>query len=174
MLELLSQLVAVLAPLSLVAIGGGFTVIPEIHRQVVDVHGWLTAREFADLFALARALPGPNIFMVSLIGYQVAGWPGAAVSILALVGPSSLLTFVLAQSWERLGRARWRAAVTAGLAPLAIGLVLASCFILAQAADSTPAAYLATALTVLLMLTTRLHPLVLMAAAAGLALAGWI
>jgi chromate transporter len=64
--------------------------------------------------------------------------------------------------------------VSAGLAPLAIGLVLASCFILAQAADTTPTAYLVTALTVLLMLKTRLHPLLLMAAAACLALAGWL
>ena len=174
MLELLAQLVAILAPLSLVAVGGGFTVIPEIHRQVVEVHGWLSAREFANLFALAQALPGPNILVISLIGYHVAGWPGAAVSALALVGPSSLLTFALAQSWERLGRARWRAAVRTGLAPLAIGLVLASCFILVQAADTTPAAYLITVLTVLLMLKTTIHPLLLMAAAAILALTGWI
>src|SRR5258706_13600256 len=59
--------------LSLIAVGGAITVIPEMHRSVVEVHGWMSGAQFADLFALAQAAPGPNILVVSLIGWKVAG-----------------------------------------------------------------------------------------------------
>ncbi|MBX5493560.1 MAG: chromate transporter, partial [Chloroflexi bacterium] len=72
--RVLLDLILVFAPLSLVAVGGVMVVLPDIHRQVVEVHGWLTDAQFADLFALARAAPGPNVLLVSLIGWQAAGW----------------------------------------------------------------------------------------------------
>lgn len=65
------------AVLSLLAVGGVTSVLPEVHRVVVDVHGWLTDAEFTRMFALAQANPGPNMLIVTLIGWRVAGLPGA-------------------------------------------------------------------------------------------------
>src|SRR5205814_3218968 len=56
------------ASLSLLAIGGINALLPEFHRIVVDVEGWMTSAEFADLFALAQLAPGPNAMVVSLLG----------------------------------------------------------------------------------------------------------
>ena len=53
----LAGLAGIFAQLSLLAIGGVNTVLPEMQRQVVRVHGWMTPAEFAALFALAQAAP---------------------------------------------------------------------------------------------------------------------
>ena len=65
--------------LSLLAFGGANAVIPEMQRQVVDVHHWMTAQDFAAMFALAQAAPGPNMMVVGLVGWRVAGVAGAVV-----------------------------------------------------------------------------------------------
>ena len=173
--ETLLQLVLLLAPLSLVAVGGMNVVLPEIHRQVVQGYGWLTDAEFASLFALAQAAPGPNVALLAgLIGWQVAGMAGAVVALLAMVLPSSVLAYTTARVWQRFRDARWRRPVQSGLAPISIGFVLASGTVMTSAADTTLVAYAVTAATVVLVLRTGLHPLVIMAAAAGLGILGWI
>ena len=173
--EALLQLVVLLAPLSLVAVGGVIVVLPEIHRQSVDGYGWLTDTEFADLFALAQAAPGHNVVLVvSLIGWKVAGAAGALVAMVAVCAPSALLAYAMTRVWQRYRDAPWRRPVQRGLAPISVGLVLASATVLIGAADTTLTAYVVTAATALLTLRSGLHPLILMAGAAALALAGWL
>jgi chromate transporter len=72
----LASLAVVFTQLSLLAFGGTNSVLPEMRRQVVEVHPWLTAHEFASLFAMAQAAPGPNMLVVTLIGWRVAALPG--------------------------------------------------------------------------------------------------
>jgi chromate transporter len=169
------QLLVMLVPLSLVAIGGVNSVLPEIHRQVVDGYGWMTDGEFAALFALAQAAPGPNIAMlVTLIGWKMAGPVGIVVGLLAISLPSGLLAYGMTRAWHRFRAARWRRPVQAGLAPIAVGFVLASGTLLVRAADTSPVAYVVSGATAVLILRTRLHPLLLMGGAAALAVAGWL
>ena len=63
--------------ISLMAIGGANAMVPEIHRYVIEQRGWMRGDEFAALFAIAQASPGPNVLFITLIGWKVAGWPGA-------------------------------------------------------------------------------------------------
>src|SRR5262249_49498737 len=70
--------------LSVLAFGGANAVIPEIHRDAVEVSRWMTDQQFADLFAISQASPGPNILIVALVGYQVAGVAGALVATAAM------------------------------------------------------------------------------------------
>ena len=64
----LFSLAFIFLQLSFLALGGGNAIIPELQRQVVDVHHWMTSREFSELFALAQASPGPNMMITSLVG----------------------------------------------------------------------------------------------------------
>ena len=64
--------------MSLFAVGGANSAIPEMHRVAVDVHHWMTDKQFADVFAISQLSPGPNVLIVTLIGYQVAGVCGRA------------------------------------------------------------------------------------------------
>jgi chromate transporter len=160
--------------LSLLAFGGVTAVVPEIHRFAVDVHGWMTSEEFADLFALAQAAPGPNMMIVTLVGLRAAGVPGAVLATLAVCIPSCLLMFGVSRTMDRFRASTWRAVVQAGLAPVTVGLVLGSGWVLTRAADHTPAAYALTAATVAWTTATRRSPFWMLAAGAILGLAGLV
>src|SRR5438128_12639096 len=120
----LLELVLVFGPLSLVAVGGANSVVPDIHRQVVSVHAWMSEAEFANAFVLAQAVPGPNILVVSLIGWNVAGLPGAVVALGAMCGPSSVLALLVARALRSARTARLRYRVQRAFGPLTIGLML--------------------------------------------------
>jgi chromate transporter len=81
--DTLLALVLLFAPLSLLAFGGSNSVIAEIAHQSVEVHQWTSARDFADLFALSRAAPGPGSMLCALIGWKTAGIAGALVATVA-------------------------------------------------------------------------------------------
>ncbi len=88
----LLTLAIIFTQLSLIAFGGGNTILPEMQRQVVDIHHWMTAQEFSALFAMAQAAPGPNMMIVPLVGWHVAGLSGLLVTSTAKFLPSSLIT----------------------------------------------------------------------------------
>ena len=76
--DILVTLAVQFAIMSLLALGGANAVVPEMHRQAVELRGWMTERQFADMFAISQAAPGPNVMLVTLIGYHVAGVGGCA------------------------------------------------------------------------------------------------
>ena len=150
-------------PLSLVSVGGGQTVVAEIHHQVVEIHHWLTETQFVDAFAIARMAPGPGTVLVTLLGWDVAGFWGAMVASLAIFVPSAALIYLLARLWARYRGARWQLAMEAGLRPVAAGMILASGFVLLQALEGGWLARgIAVASTGLLMVT-KVSPILLMA-----------
>lgn len=132
-LRLLLAIAAVFAPLSLLSIGGGPSIFAEMQRQAVDVHGWMTARDFVDLFAVSRAAPGPGSLIAALIGWRAAGIAGAAAAALALYVPSSLLMYAAGLWWHGNRHARLRAAIERGLRPVAVGLIFAGALRVLQA-----------------------------------------
>ncbi|MCP1972742.1 chromate transporter [Bradyrhizobium elkanii] len=168
----LVTLALIFAELSLLAFGGGNTILPEMQRQVVDVHHWMTAQEFGALFALAQAAPGPNMMVVPLVGWHVAGFSGVLVTSLAKFGPSSLVTGFALRLWERFKDRPWRRTVQAGLVPVTAGLVTASAIVITQASASSWGTILIAAMVAIATTTTRIHPLVALAAGAVLGLSG--
>lgn len=162
------------ALLSLLAVGGANAVVPEMHRQAVDVAGWMTDRQFAELFAIAQVAPGPNIIIVTLIGFQVAGVAGALVATAAMCGPSCLLTYFAGGAWERFRYARWRIVIQAGLVPVSVGLIAASALVLARTADTGWVAVGLTLATAGVGYFTCLHPLWMFAFAAAVGYAGLV
>ena len=174
MSDALAQLAIDFSLLSLITVGGVITVLPEMHRNVVEVHKWMTDTEFAQLFALAQASPGPNILVVSLIGWKVAGLAGAVVATVAVCAPSSLLTYAVSRVWQRFRGARWREVVEDGLVPVTVGLMLGGGYLITLAADHSPLAFALTAATAGIVLATRIHPLWLLGAGGLLGLAGWV
>jgi chromate transporter len=161
------------AALSLVAIGGINAILPEVHRVVVDVEGWMSSAEFAELFALAQLAPGPNAMVIALIGWKVAGVAGAFVATIAICGPSSVLCYVALHWWERMRHSPLRGVVQRALAPVAIGLILASGYTLARGADRTLVAAAITAIAAAAIAFTRVNPVWVLAAAAVIGAAGW-
>ena len=170
----LLDLALVYAQLSLLAFGGANAVLPEMQRQVVEVHHWMTARDFAAMFALAQAAPGPNMMVVSLVGWRVAGLAGALVTTTAIALPSSVLTFVVAGLWFRFRDQPWRKALQAGLQPITVALIMASAVLLLWTAAVNISATLVLVVATLLFLRSKLHPLLILGGAAALGAVGLV
>jgi len=142
-----------------------------MHRIAVDVQHWMTDKQFADVFAISQLSPGPNVLIVTLIGYSVAGLTGALAATLAMCVPTAVLAYGVSRLL-RSSRSGWPAIVQAALVPLSIGLMGASGLILAVASDRTVAAGLVTATAAALAFATRLNPLWLLLAGGVLGFAG--
>lgn len=155
------------AKLSLLAVGGGNSILPEMYRLTVDVEHWLTPSEFASLFAIAQATPGPNMLIVTLIGWHVAGFAGAVTATLALCIPSCTLTYMVFRAWGRFADRPWRAAVQTGLAPVTVGLVAAGALMLVLATARDHVGLGIVAATAAAAYWTRLNPVWLLLCAAG-------
>ena len=170
----LATLAGYFALMSLFAIGGANSAVPEMHRVAVEVKHWMTDQQFTDTFALAQVIPGPNMIIVTLIGYHVAGIAGALVTTLAMCGPTCLLAFIVGRAIDRSSGARWQAVLHAGLVPVSLGLIASSAAVVARAADHDWTTIAVTLASVAILYGTRLNPLWVFAGAALIGLAGLI
>ena len=164
----LLALLLLFAPLSLLSVGGGQSVVAEMQRQVVDLHGWMSNAGFMTDYAIARMAPGPGSLVVALIGWQVAGLAGALVATAAMFIPSALLVCAMAHLWSRHRGARWQRAVERGLMPVAAGMILATTYALMRGAEGGWLHWLVSPLVAAVVLSrARLPPLVLVAIGGG-------
>jgi chromate transporter len=118
--------------IGVVSFGGGLSIVPELHRQLVEVHPWLTSNEFADGYAIGQLAPGPNMLCIGFYGYRIAGVLGGALAIVASFGPGALLSGLLGGSWRTLGRRPAIAWIRRGLVPVGVGLMASGVFVLAR------------------------------------------
>jgi chromate transporter len=176
--------------LSLLAVGGAIATAPDMHRFLVERQAWLTDPQFNASIAIAQAAPGPNVLFIALLGWNVgvnaggpglAGWllgaVGMAVCMLGIMLPSSLLTWMATRWGHRNRERRDVRAFKQGMAPVVIGLLLATSWVLGRAhgewATDWPL-WLLTAVTVVLVWRTKLHLLWMLGAGAALGAAGWV
>lgn len=155
----LFALFAVFAPLSLMSVGGSNAVMADIAHQSVVLRHWTSERDFADLFALSRAAPGPGSMLAALIGWKVAGFAGALIATVAFYLPSSLLLFAAAKLWGRWRGSAWHQAIERGMAPIAAGLFLSGGVAVLRVAAAGPAMWIAAGVaTAVLLYWPKLHP----------------
>lgn len=171
---LLATLAGQFTMISLLSFGGANAVLPEMYRQAVELRGWVTEHQFADMFAMSQIVPGPNVMIVTLIGFQLAGFLGALVATLAMCGPTAVLAYFLGRAWDRVKGARWRSLVEVGLAPVSVGLVAASATLLTIATSVNAVAVLILLVTAGITYFTQRSPLWPIALGALLGAAGLI
>ena len=160
--------------LSVLSVGGALAASPEMHRYMVEEHRWLSHQQFVDGITLAQAAPGPNILFVMLLGWQAGGWLGAAATSVGILLPSSLMTFY-ANRWRAANHTtRLVRAIRLGLSPIAIGLTGAAGWIIASNNNINFKLMLLTAVTIVVVLRTRLNPLWLIGMGALLGTAGML
>ncbi|MFO0039716.1 MAG: chromate transporter [Synechococcaceae cyanobacterium] len=158
--------------LSLFSLGGGNTLLAEYHHLAVSTYCWLSDAQFADLYALAEAAPGPSSMIVGLLGLG-AGWPHglgwalltACTAEVAILLPSTLLMVAACLSWKRLEHSPWRIAFERGLGPVTLGLLFAVGVKIVQTAARTPLAVAVSLLVCVLMVRTRWSPLLFLGVA---------
>ena len=168
MILVLITLALVFTQLSVLAFGGGNAILPEMQHQVVNIHHWMSAEQFSSLFAMAQAAPGPNMMIVPLIGWHVAGPAGLLVTSIAKFGPSSIITVYALKFWQRFKDHPFRSRFEQALKPITVGLVLVSAWMIAHASAQNTILVMIVILTTLLGLFKKIHPLWVMLLGAGL------
>jgi chromate transporter len=170
----LLDLMVVFGEASLLAVGGVVSVLPEIQRQVVDVHGWMDAKTFGQLFALAQASPGPNMLVVCLIGWRVAGPVGALTATISLIGPPMVMAYAMGSLWRRFREWSWLRDIQAGLNAVTVGLLTAAALMLGRSAATTVGAAILFVVASVVLTGTRIHPLWVLGAGAALGALGLV
>lgn len=130
----LVSLLWVFSLLSVIAVGGGTSVLPSMKEFTITYQHWLTTDQFRDIYALGQLVPGPNMLMVIVIGYHVAGLAGALVAFLGFFVPSSLIALGTGRVWNHFEGSPWRTAIQRGFAPIVVGLMLAGTIAIARTA----------------------------------------
>jgi len=155
----LTTLVVNVFLVSFLAIGGANAVIPELHRMAVQSNAWMSDGTFADLFAIAQVTPGPNVILITLIGWYVAGAPGAIAATLLMCVPPGVAAYGMSRLSHQFRHARPRIAIQRGLTALTLGIVLASAYILARSSNADWVAYAITAFAAVGTIATRFNPI---------------
>jgi chromate transporter len=168
----LLEVIGTFLSLSLFSLGGGNTLLSEYHHLSVEQYCWLTSAQFADLYALAEAAPGPSSMIVGLLGMGAAWREGpfwglfsAYAAELAVLLPSTLLMVMACLSWNRLRDSPWRLAFERGMGPITLGILFAVGVKILQTSNHGLPAYAVSMAVCVLMLRTRLSPLWFMAVA---------
>ena len=162
----LAQLAGHFALLSLLAVGGAITSASEMQRYLVVEHGWIDPLQFNASIAIAQAAPGPNILFVGLLGWSVAGPLGMLATMVGIMLPSSLLAFAVGRLRHARRDSLGVQAFSVGLAPLTIGLLVATGWVLALPLVTHPVSIALVPATVLFMLKTDRSPLWMIAVGA--------
>lgn len=174
------QLAILFTSLSLLSIGGGNAVLPEMHTKAVRGEHWLTDSQFADVFSISQAAPGPSILIVALVGYgaglSVGGVPGAilggVIATVSMITPAGILVYVVTLFWQKAQKSRLRYAVEKGFAPITVGLILATSLVMSRAADHDWRAYLLTGVCTVIFVFTKTNPLIVVLVAAAIGYLG--
>ncbi|MEG0939092.1 MAG: chromate transporter [Comamonas sp.] len=177
--------------LSLMAVGGAITAAPDMHRYLVDGNHWLTETQFTSSIAIAQAAPGPNVLFIALLGWNVGlnagggsgpqawtlGALGVTISMVGILLPSSLLTWQASRWGQRNRDKRGVRAFKQGMAPLVIGLLLATGWLLGSASGQWQKdwkLWLLSLVCTLMVWRTRIHLLWLLGGGALLGALHWV
>ncbi len=168
-----AELVVQLALLSFLQIGGALAIAPDLHRLLVERLALLGDAQFAASIAIAQASPGPNALYVAVLGYQAAGLAGALATLVAVLGPSSLLAVAIGRWGQARRDRRGLLAFKAGMAPISIALLASTSWIIVSDARGWRGPLLAAAAAVVTW-RTRVHILWIVAAGALAGALGWL
>jgi chromate transporter len=113
--------------LGLLSWGGGQVVLTEMQRELV-AHGWLTERQFLEAYAIGQMSPGPGSLYVVPMGFHAAGLLGAVAAAIGFILPTAIISFTAIFLWSRVRQSPWPSALRLAIAPVAMGLVLASVY----------------------------------------------
>lgn len=161
------SLLGVFSLLSILAIGGGTAVLPEMKTLTIEAHHWLTDDQFRNIYSLGQLAPGPNMLMVIVIGYHVAGFTGALIAFVGFFGPAGLIAIATNRLWGRFEGSPWRLSVQRAMAPIVVGLMASGTIAVARTATTEVMTVIFAAVVFAVMFLRKINPALLILAGAG-------
>lgn len=156
-MSVLIHLALTFGMLSLLAVGGGTAVLPEMQTTLLNDYN-IDHMSFVHIYSIGQLAPGPNMMMVLVFGYQIAGLLGALTVLLAFFIPSSVICLFIGRLWDRMGESPWRRAVQNALEPISIGLMCSGVYAVAKSAIIGPLTTAMAGFAFITILFTRVNP----------------
>ena len=132
MTGVLLKIAGVFLKIGLIFFGGGYVLIPLLHRVMVDQYQWLTLAEFLDGVALSQLTPGPLAILATFVGFKAGGVAGALAGTVAIFIPCTGLMLFLASRYKRLRSMELVKTTLDGILPAVVGLVAAAAWTLGK------------------------------------------
>ena len=174
MIQTITHLVALFMVLSVSAFGGGKVVLPTLQQQAVNHYHWMSNQQFVDLFGIS-IIDGPSMMVVTLVGLKAcmpygyaAAILGALIATVAMFLPSSVLVLIVGRFWDSWKTSPWHDSIQHAMMPISTGLILAAAFIIARHSIHTIPTAIMGLVALCLMLFTKLNPVIMIVAAAGI------
>lgn len=147
--------------IGLVFFGGGYVVIPVMHRELVTNLHLLTEKEFIDGVAISQLTPGPVAILATFAGYKIAGVIGALVSTFAMFLPGSALMFFISNSYEKIKNSEFARKVLDVTIPVVVGLLVAAVFQIGESAVHGYVDGIILAVSLFLLVRFKINPAIL-------------
>lgn len=154
------KLAWVFLKIGVIFFGGGYVLIPLLHRIMVDQFHWLTMGEFLDGVALSQLTPGPLAMLATFTGFKAGGFAGALVATVFLFLPCTLLMLAISSRYDRIRTMGLIKTALDGLLPAVVGLVVAAAYNLGVTSLSSARDFLLLGGGFLLLQFTRVSPMV--------------
>lgn len=128
----LASIATTFSGLSVMLFGGGYVFVPMMQHEIVDVLGWVGAREFVDGVALSQVMPGPILVAAAFFGWMIAGFGGALVGTFAVFTPPAVIMVVASQAMEHVRRSRAALASMRGIRAAVVGMIAVAAVVVAK------------------------------------------
>ena len=97
------EIFLVFAKVGALTFGGGYTMLPLLHKEIAEKRGWNTIEEITDYYALSQCLPGLiAIKTAALLGHRRKGGAGAFAAALGVAFPALAASLLIAMYIEYL------------------------------------------------------------------------
>lgn len=153
------KLAWVFLKIGMIFVGGGYVLIPLLHRLMVDQYGWLSLKEFLDGVALSQLTPGPLAMLATFSGFKAGGFAGAAIATFFIFLPCTLFMLVVSSRYEKFRSMAFIRRTLDGILPAVVGLVAAAAVTLGKTSLSSPRDFLLLIAGILLLQFTNISPM---------------
>lgn len=164
----LVKLAWIFLKIGLIFFGGGYVLIPLLHRIMVDQYRWLSLREFLDGLALSQLTPGPLAMLATFTGFRAGGFWGGFIATLFIFLPCTALMLAISSHYEKFRRMELFRNVLDGILPVVVGLVAAAAWNLGTTSLAGARDFVILAAGFLILQFTRVSPMLVILGAGAI------
>lgn len=126
-MKLLLDIVLTFMQIGLLSFGGGYAAVSLVEKQVVDIKGWMSYSEFADIVTIDELTPGPvAVNAATFVGTKMAGLPGAIAATIGVILPSCIIALILVRLYYKYKNLKVMNGALKGLKSMVVALIAAT------------------------------------------------
>ena len=170
-MELIIKLFFAFLKIGTFSFGGGYAMLPFIQKEIVEGNGWISMSEFTDIIGISQMTPGPvAINSATFVGFKVSGILGSIFATIGVVTTSFILVTIINKLLDKFKESKVIKAALLGMRPVLIALIIYAFIDLAKEAYVDFKSVIITLIIGVILLSEKVHPILVIVIAAVLGL----